>query len=115
MTPDYENQTCTACRPDAPKVSDAQLAEFLNQHPDWAIVDAADVPKLQRVFPFKNFVMALAFTNQIGDMAEAENHHPAITTEWGRVTVQWWTHKIKGLHENDLIAAAKTDALYSAS
>ena len=62
-----------------------------------------------RTFPV--FASALAFTNQVGALAEAEGHHPAILTEWGRVTVSWWTHAIRGLHRNDFIMAAKTDAL----
>jgi len=53
----------------------------------------------------------MTFTNQVGEIAEAQGHHPAILTEWGKVTVTWWTHKIKGLHRNDFIMAAKTDRL----
>ena len=66
----------------------------------------------QQEFKFKNFVQALEFTNQVGRLAEEECHHPALLTEWGRVTVTWWTHKIKGLHRNDFVMAAKTDELY---
>ncbi len=66
-------------------------------------------------YKFSNFVAALDFTNRIGALAEAENHHPALLTEWGKSTVTWWTHKIKDLHLNDLIAASKTDAIYEAS
>lgn len=112
MSTDFENQTCVACRAGAPTVSDSLLSDFLDQHPDWTLIDAASIPKLERSFKFKNFAQALEFTNRVGTMAEAEQHHPAMTTEWGAVTVQWWTHKIKGLHENDLIAAAKTDQLF---
>lgn len=110
---DFASQTCTACRPGAPTVEPDALNAFLSQHTEWQLIDAETIPKLEKVFKFKNFVDALAFTNRVGEMAEAEGHHPAITTEWGKVTIQWWTHKIKGLHENDLIAAAKTDALFS--
>ena len=70
-----------------------------------------DIPRLKRVFNFENFTQALAFSNKVGALAEEESHHPAILTEWGKVTVQWWTHKIKGLHRNDLIMAAKTDQI----
>ncbi|HVR28570.1 MAG TPA: 4a-hydroxytetrahydrobiopterin dehydratase, partial [Thermoanaerobaculia bacterium] len=55
----------------------------------------------------------LDFTNKVGEIAEEEGHHPALLTEWGKVTVGWWTHKIKGLHRNDFIMAAKTDEAYS--
>ena len=70
---------------------------------------------LERVFKWKNFVQALAFTNRVGELAEEEGHHPALLTEWGKVTVTWWTHKIKGLHRNDFIMAARTDQLYSSA
>ena len=67
--------------------------------------------RLERAFTFSDFAAALAFTNRVGAAAEAEGHHPALLTEWGRVTVTWWTHAIRGLHRNDFVMAAKTDAL----
>jgi len=67
--------------------------------------------QLERDFKFKNFKQAIAFTNRVADMAEAEGHHPALLTQWGKVTITWWSHSIKGLHQNDLVCAAKTDAL----
>ena len=70
------------------------------------------IPHLERVFKLKNFVEAIAFTNKIGIIAEEEDHHPFIIIEWGRVTVQWWSHKIRGLHKNDFIMAAKTDEIF---
>ncbi len=70
------------------------------------------IDRLERVFKFQNFAKALAFTDKVGKIAEEEGHHPAILTEWGRVTVTWWTHKIKGLHRNDFIMAAKTGRVY---
>ena len=106
---------CVACRRGAPKVTEEEIAELKPQIPDWQIVERDSIPRLERVFKFKNFVAALAFTNKVGELAEEEDHHPALLTEWGRVTVTWWTHKIKGLHRNDFIAAAKTDQLYSAN
>ncbi len=81
--------------------------------PQWEVVERDGIPLLQRIFKFKNFVEALAFTNKIGVIAEEQGHHPLIVTEWGRVTVQWWTHVIKGLHRNDFIMAAKTDEIFS--
>lgn len=83
----------------------------MGQLPDWEIMQHDGIDRLQRVFRFKNFVDALAFTNRVGDLAEAEGHHPLLITEWGRVTAQWWTHKIGGLHVNDFIMAARTDEL----
>ena len=105
-------QTCVACRRDAPQVTDAEIAELRPEIPDWELVEIDGVNRLRRVFSFSDFASALAFTNRVGEIAEEEGHHPALLTEWGRVTVSWWTHKIKGLHRNDFIMAAKTDQLY---
>ena len=100
---------CVACRGGEPTVTDAEIAEFQPQVPEWQIKEVEGIKQLERVFKLKNFVQALEFTNKIGAIAEREGHHPLIVTEWGRVTVQWWTHKIGGLHKNDFIMAAKTD------
>ena len=105
---------CIACREGEPTVTDAEIAEFRPQVPEWKIVERDGMKRLERVFKCKDFVQALAFTNKVGGIAEAEGHHPALLTEWGRVTVTWWTHKIRGLHRNDFIMAAKTDSLYRA-
>ena len=106
-------EKCVACRRDAPTVTDDELAELRPQVPDWDLLEVEGVPRLQRVFTFDDFSGALEFTNRVGAIAEAEGHHPALLTEWGRVTAAWWTHKIRGLHRNDFVMAAKTDALYS--
>jgi len=103
---------CIPCRGGEPTVTESETAEFAAQVPDWQIVERESIRRLERIFKFKNFVQALAFTNRVGELAEAEGHHPAILTEWGKVTVTWWTHKIRGLHRNDFIMAAKTDQLY---
>lgn len=102
---------CEACRKDSPRATEQEIREYLEQLPEWEIVRQDGVDRLQRVFKFANFVDALAFTNQVGALAEAEGHHPLLTTEWGRVTVQWWTHAIGGLHINDFILAARADQL----
>ncbi|MED5388088.1 MAG: 4a-hydroxytetrahydrobiopterin dehydratase [Pseudomonadota bacterium] len=104
-------QSCTACRADAPRVTDQERQELTPQIPEWIQVEEDGIEKLQRHFSFRNFVEALDFTNQVANLAEDEGHHPAILTEYGKVTVTWWTHKIHGLHRNDYICAAKTDAL----
>ena len=105
-------QRCVACRRDAPTVTDAEAGAFHRQVPDWELVEIDGIKRLRRVFAFDDFADALAFTNEVAAVAEAEGHHPALLTEWGRTTVSWWTHKIKGLHRNDFIMAAKTDELY---
>ena len=102
---------CVACRAGEPTVTSEEIALLQPQIVDWSIVDRNDIKRLERVFKFKDFAEALVFTNKVGQIAEEEAHHPSILTEWGRVTITWWTHKIKGLHRNDFIMAAKTDRL----
>ncbi len=102
---------CVACRRGAPTVTDEELVELRPQVPDWEIVERDGIKRLERVFTFPDFAQALSFTNRVGALAEEEGHHPALLTEWGRVTVTWWTHKIRGLHQNDFIMAAKTQSL----
>jgi len=110
---ELKNQQCEACRSDAPKLTDMEMNDFLSQVPDWKIIEIEGIKRLIRKYEFRNFIDALAFSNKVGEIAEAEGHHPAILTEWGSVEVSWWSHKIKGLHSNDFIMAAKTDSLYS--
>ena len=110
---DLTQMKCMACRGDEPPATDEEITELLAQVPEWKVVERDGIKRLERRFKFRNFAQALAFTNKVGEAAEAEGHHPAILTEWGRVTVTWWTHKIKGLHQNDFIMAAKADQLYS--
>ncbi len=108
---ELSKQSCEACRADAPRISDADLKQLMPKIPDWGVVVVDEVMRLTRVYSFKNFEQAMVFSNSVGDIAESEGHHPAILTEWGKVTVTWWTHKIRGLHKNDLIMAARTDEL----
>ena len=105
-------ERCVACRRDAPTLTDDEIAELRPQVPDWELVEPEGVKRLTRTFAFPDFAQALRFTTRVGELAEEEGHHPALLTEWGRTTVSWWTHKIKGLHRNDFIMAAKTDQLY---
>ena len=106
---DLSKQSCEACRADAPRISDEDLKLMMPNIPDWSVIVVDGVMQLSREFDFNNFAQALAFTNRVGEIAETEDHHPAILTEWGKVTVTWWSHKIRGLHKNDLIMAARTD------
>ncbi len=94
-------------------MTDAEITELLPQVAEWQIKEVGGMRRLERVFKFKNFAQALEFTNRISAIAEADDHHPLLVTEWGRVTVQWWTHVVKGLHKNDFIMAAKSDELAS--
>ena len=101
-----------ACRRDAPHVTDEEIVDLHPQVPEWELIDEDGIPKLDRTFKFSNFAEALAFTQKLGASADAQGHHPRLTTEWGRVRVTWWTHKIRNLHRNDFIMAAKTDEMY---
>lgn len=103
------DKKCEACRAGSPLVTQQEIDELKPQIPNWDIVKEEGINSLVRTFKFANFKEALSFTNKVGEIAEEEGHHPAILTEWGKVTVSWWSHKIKGLHVNDFIMAAKTD------
>lgn len=103
---------CVPCEGGEPKATSAEIDGYLAQVPDWKIEDVHGIPRISRRFVFDNFVHALAFTNRVGELAELEGHHPALLTEWGKVTVSWWTHAIGGLHKNDFVMAAKTDEAF---
>ena len=107
------SKTCSICHIGAPSATESEITEFLAQIPDWKIINVDGINQLIRTYKFANFIKALTFTNLIGELAESENHHPEIITEWGKVTIKWWTHKIKGLHLNDFVLAAKSDQLFS--
>ena len=102
-----------ACRAGVPTLTDAEIEDLLLHVHQWQVREVEGMKRLEKVFKFKNFIQALDFTNKVGAAAEEENHHPLIITEWGKVTLQFWTHKIGGLHKNDFIMAAKSDELAS--
>lgn len=111
MTQQLAQQTCVPCSGSLPPATSAEISELHRQIPQWTIIETDGIPQLQRQYAFKNFAAALAFTNEVGRIAEAAGHHPVLITEWGKVTVTWWTHAINGLHHNDFVMAAQTDAL----
>ena len=110
---DLHQIKCVACRAGEPTVTDSEIDMLLPQIPEWQVKEVDGIKRLERVFKFKNFAQALEFTNKVGAIAEEEAHHPLLITEWGRVTLNWWTHKIGGLHKNDFIMAAKTDKIHA--
>lgn len=105
---------CVPCRKGAPKVTPGEARDLLAELPGWRIAEREGEERLEKEYDFPTFVSAMAFTMRVGEIAEAEGHHPAILVEWGRATVSWWTHAIHGLHLNDFVMAARTDAEYSA-
>ena len=103
---------CSPIEANTPRLSEPEAHQLLAKLPGWQMPEKDGELRLEKVFEFDDFRKAVAFTNQIAQMANEEDHHPTILTEWGKVTVTWWTHKIKGLHQNDFIMAAKTEQLY---
>jgi 4a-hydroxytetrahydrobiopterin dehydratase len=97
---------------DEKKLGNEAVEKMISQVPDWELIEEDGIKKLKRTYDFSNFAQALDFTNRVGEIAEMERHHPIITLTWGRVTVTWYTHNIKGLQENDFTMATKTDELY---
>ncbi len=108
---DLASQTCEACRADAIKLTPDEIHAHLKEVDNWRVDTVENVPQLVKVFTFKNYVQATAFANKLCEVAEQNEHHPSALIEWGKVTVCWWSHKIKGLHHNDFVMAAKTDLL----
>jgi 4a-hydroxytetrahydrobiopterin dehydratase len=106
------NRHCSKVTATTLPLNDDEIGEYQAKLPDWEIYQKNGEPRLEKVFQFKDFIQAVDFTNQVAKIAEQEDHHPAILTEWGKVTVTWWTHRIRGLHANDFIMAAKTDQLF---
>ncbi len=107
------SEKCVACRADSPKVTQVEINNLLPEIPDWEITSEKDVPQLTRLFSFKGFSAPTDFTMAIASLAEEQGHHPRIILEWGKVSVSWWTHKIRNLHRNDFIMAKKTDDIFS--
>lgn len=102
-------KTCTPCKGGIPPLTQRQAEDLYGQVPGWDLRD--DAHRIEREFKFRNFGEALRFVSQVGELAEAEGHHPDVSFGWGYATVSLQTKKIKGLHENDFILAAKIDGL----
>lgn len=112
MAEKLSEMKCEACHPGSPSVTDEEIAEYKPQIPDWELVKREGIRRLERTYNFDDFGEALDFTVEVGELAEEEDHHPVLTTEWGKVTVTWWTTAINDLHRNDFIMAARTDEIY---
>lgn len=109
---DLREEPCEPCRKGTPVLSQEEQNELLAQVPEWQIVERGGKKQLERIFRLKDFAEALAFANRVGLEAEAEGHHPSLLVEYGRVTVNWWTHAIGGLHKNDFIMAERTERVF---
>jgi len=106
------HMVCVPCRGGEPPLDEREIGDLGQQTPGWNVIEVEGIKRLQRAFKFKDFVEALDFTQRIGGLAESQGHHPALLTEYGKVTVTWWTHKIRGLHKNDFIMSARTTEMY---
>lgn len=103
---------CEACHISALAVTEDKMQQLMTELDGWSVQQRDGVKQLEKVYKFDDFASAMVFANKIGEEAEAENHHPTIVVEWGKVTITWWTHKIGGLHHNDFIMAARSDKTY---
>jgi 4a-hydroxytetrahydrobiopterin dehydratase len=113
MEPALVERSCTPCRGGIPPLSQDEAEGYLRQAPDWALID--DATRIERTYRFKNFAEAFGFVEKAARLAETEMHHPDISFGWGYATVSLRTKKIKGLHENDFIMAAKLDRIAAAA
>jgi len=113
MSVTLADKSCTPCRGGIPPLTEAEAAAYRAQAPDWPLLDGAT--RIERTYRFKNFAAAFAFVERAAGLAEAEAHHPDISFGWGYATVSLRTKKIKGLHENDFIMAAKLDRIAAAT
>jgi 4a-hydroxytetrahydrobiopterin dehydratase len=105
------NLKCEPCRAGGKPASEAEIARWREEIPQWRLVEREGVRRLERSFSFPDFASALSLADRIGRAADEEGHHPALLVEWGKLRVEWWTHRTGGLHRNDFIMAARTDRL----
>ena len=106
---ELEKEKCIPCEGELDPLSKNEVATLMENVPGWTLVDAGI--KIQRKYSFTDFVSSLEFVNKLGELAEAEGHHPDISFGWGYAEIVFFTHAIGGLHENDFIMAAKTNEL----
>ncbi len=109
---DPADERLAPCRAETPRLAGAELAGLAAAMPGWRVVEEGGIDRLERTYPMPTYRAALGFTLGVGGLAEAADHHPAIVTEFGRVTVRWWTWTVRGLHRNDVVMAARTDRLF---
>lgn len=112
---DLAHSVCVPCETGGDPMNVEQISKYKPQVPDWEVIDIDTEAKLQKKFKFKDFVEAMNFADTVGKTAEENGHHPRLIIDWGKVTVLWWTHAVKGLHRNDFIMAAKTDEIFKKS
>jgi len=107
------NEHCVPINSTSIQLTDFEVKQLQTKISGWTMVNIDGEPRLEKTYKFKDFKQAMMFTNKVAHEADQEDHHPAILTEWAKVKVTWWTHKINGLHLNDFIMAEKSDHLYA--
>ena len=108
-------QSCVPCRGGVPPLAAGEMSLLLPEVPEWRLAEEGGIPRIEREFRFKDFRAAMEFAVRVGELAEREQHHPELRVGWGHVNVELWTHKIRGLHQNDFIMAAKIDEIQAHS
>jgi len=108
-----DNEALIPCTQSSSVLSKEEASSLLNELNDWYFMHENGIQIINRHFTFKNYLSAIAFANNVASLAEQENHHPRICIEWGKVTIDWWTHSINGLFINDFIMAARCDRIFS--
>ncbi len=106
---DLKHQVCVPCETGGTPMNQQQIEIYHEQVRSWKVIDTESVAKLSKEFQFENFIQAIKFADRVAELAQENGHHPKLSIEWGKVTVIWWTHAVKGLHRNDFVMAAKTD------
>ena len=112
MTTNLTNKKCTPCRGGIPPLTKHDAQNYLSLVPGWEMQE--DGVRIHRTYKLGNFKEALDFVQLVGDLAEEEGHHPDLSFGWGYATISLQTKKIKGLHENDFIIAAKINEIAEA-
>nr|WP_235031456.1 4a-hydroxytetrahydrobiopterin dehydratase [Geminicoccus flavidas] len=109
---DLATRSCTPCKGGEPPLGPKEAEAYRGETPEWSLRDEAR--RIERSFRFKDFRQAFAFVERVAMLAEAEGHHPDISFGWGYAQVSLQTKKIKGLHANDFVMAAKIDRIAAA-
>ncbi len=109
---ELSDKRCVPCRGGVPAMGAEEAGSMIARFPGWTLEEEAK--GIRREFRFRTFAEAMRFAGRVGEIAEAEGHHPDLSVGWGYCTVRFSTHSINGLHENDFIMAAKVDRLLDA-
>ena len=110
---ELDKKSCVPCKGGVPTLTDTEIKKLVPNVPGWKVIEVDAIKRIEKTYEHKDFVEAMKFVNKVADIAEGEGHHPDLHIHWNKVRIEVWTHKIKGLHENDFILAAKIEKLRS--